>query len=197
MYTDLAAVLATPGNEAATGLRGDWLTGGLGADLVIGTNGEDVLFGGGGADILAGGAGNDELNGDDNYRFEATLWLADNHWLTADLDTLPLKQAPGSSFTLIKSGRSVFVDDNATRDGGPDALYGGGGDDRLFGITGEDTLDGGVGRDILFGGADNDLLIGGPRGEDKSVPISVDVPISVADARRLTGRGQQENDECK
>ena len=151
-YADTTVTLAsaiTNGEQAGSGLKGDWLMTGADDDLAVGGTGDDVLMGGGGSDILVGGAGDDDIEGDLGWVTNTFDWTATRTATT---------QPDGSTLYQLIYDPAVEIDATA---GGNDVIYAGSGADWVRAGVGEDFVDAGSGDDKVWGEAGSDVLIGG------------------------------------
>ena len=153
---ELAAALAAGEAQAASGLKGDFLSAGPGNDIAIGAVGDDVLAGGAGSDILVAGSGNDYLLGDSRVRAANLDW--DVTRISTGQYPIPAPLGPIFDFALFNTNVVDWSDDT---NAGADSLYGGAGNDWIDGGAGDDFLDAGSGHDVVFGNLGNDILFGG------------------------------------
>ena len=160
LYADDKASVnaAVAANQAATGMKGDFLAGGSGDDTLVGDAGNDVLTGGGGEDVLAGGAGDDQLLGDSSYEAANANWTATPGFL--------------GTFTQVTGTKD-------SEDGGIDILFGG---------AGKDYLTGGLGEDILMGGKDEDILLGGEGDDKLYADEKISVADAIAPGQHSSGQ---------
>lgn len=146
--TALDQAILNGNTDAATNLKGDWLSGNAGDDTLVGGAGNDVLSGGGGKDLLIAGAGNDYILGDADYSATDFNWT-----VTQQVGGAAVFSPATGATNPPDSGNDVIYAGN-----GNDHVWAGAGDDVVYGEAGADILDGEAGNDILMGGAGDDIL---------------------------------------
>ena len=189
----------------------DTLRGGSGYDELMGDSGDDLLFGGDGDDVLRPGSGHNTLDGGagldtlwdnlDGSRASGTFILTSQKLVGPDADS---RLASFETAGIWCSGSDDYLID-ASRFGGPVALYGSYGSDTLIGSPFDDAITdyeghdnlviGGGGADSLWIASGNDVLrevdpldviywidvSEGSEPNDGGVPTPADDVISVAD----------------
>ncbi len=128
------------GNENATLLSIENLSGGQANDTLVGDSHDNVLSGLTGDDMLTGGGGNDTLDGGSGT--DTANYSADTQGVTANLATGTASGIGSGTDTLISI----------------DNLIGGSGNDSLTGNSDGNAIVGGAGNDVLNGGGGIDIL---------------------------------------
>ena len=146
LVTDLAAAVLASETQAASGSRGDWLSGDDGTDNLVGGAGNDVLLGGENEDLLIGGGGNDNLYGDQHS--------------DANIDWTLTRSIVTTGGAIAYRTDITSGDPSAAVVGAADVIYGGAGDDWIEGDQGNDIIDAGADNDVVFGGAGADVILG-------------------------------------